>query len=133
MIWKRYQNELIVAGALILALFALGYKSMQHASVVMENQRMAQEVVALEEITSLQKIWGDKHISPKLEAVKKMIPPSKMKWNKEGNKVTVSLHELLPSEVNRIVTKLLNVPVQIRHLKVEKKNSTYEMEFSCKW
>jgi hypothetical protein len=133
MIWKRYQNELMVAGALILALLAWGYKSMQHASVAMENQRMAQEVAVLEEITSLQKIWGDKRIPQKLEAVKKMIPSSKMKWTKEGKKVTVSLHGLSPSEVNRIATKLLNVPVQIRHLKVEKKNSTYEMEFTCKW
>jgi len=65
--------------------------------------------------------------------VKKIIPPSKMKWKREGNKVTVSLHGLLPSEVNQVATKLLNIPVQIRHLKVEKKNNTYEMEFSCKW
>jgi len=133
MIWKRYQNELMVAGALVLALLAWGYKSMQHTSVVAESRHMARDVVALEEIAGLQKIWGDKHLFKKLESAKKIIPPSKMTWKKEGNKVSASLRGLLPSEVNRITTKLLNVPVQIRQLKVEKQGSVYKMEFSCKW
>jgi len=133
MIWKRYQKEIMVAGALLFAFASFIYKSVQHSSMAMENQRMVQEVAALEETVSLQKIWGDKRIVQKLESVKKMIPSSKIKWTKQGKKLTMELHGLRPSELNNVVTKLLNIPIQIKRMKIEKKNDTYDMEFACKW
>jgi len=130
---KRYQNEIILAASLLFVLFAYGYKSAQHSTIATKSKEISQEVAVLEETVSLQKIWGDKRIVKRLEQVKSMVPESKVKWRKEGNKVTLTMHDLQPSELNNVVTKLLNIPVQIRHMTIEKKNNTYDMEFACKW
>jgi len=130
---KQYRNELLLAAALLLALISFVYKTGQHTEMALENQRMAQEAVLLQEIVSLKKIWADKRIAKKLESVRSLVPSSKVKWEKKGRKLTVTFKDLQPAEVNKIVTKLLNIPVQIEKMKVAKEGENYKMEIRCKW
>jgi hypothetical protein len=104
-----------------------------HDTMAVKNQQMAQEVAVLQEIAELKKIWGDKRIPQKLDSVHKMVSASKVTWQKRGKKLTAHFSELQPSEVNRIISKFLNIPVRIDHLKVEKKGDVYSMEIKCKW
>ena len=131
--WKRYRNELILIVITFFAIMAFVYKSGMHHTMALDNQKMAQDITILQEITSLKKIWGDKRIPKKLDIVRTMVPPSKVQWQKQGKKLTVHFSGLQPSEVNKIVSKFLNIPVQIEHMKVEKKGDVYSMEIKCKW
>jgi len=130
---KRYSNELMVAAALLFALFALGYKFSQRTAMAEENQMMAKEVAVFQETLSLKKIWGDKGIGKNLESIRKMVPASKVKWQQKGKKLTAHFTDLKPSEVNILITKFLNVAVQIESLKVKKSGDTYMLEIRCKW
>ena len=131
--WKRYQNELILAVALLFALTAFVYKNHIYESVVLKNQQTAQELVVLQETAGLKKIWTDKRISSRLDALRSMVPPSKVQWHKSGKKLTATFTQLQPSELNRMVSKLLNLPVQIDRIHIVKKGETYEVELKCKW
>jgi hypothetical protein len=130
---KRYTNELIVATALLFALAALGYKFSERTKMAESNQIMAKEVAVFQETVSLKKIWGDKHLGKKLESIRKLVPASKVKWQKKGKKLTARFSGLKPSEVNTLVTKLLNIAVQVETLKVKKNGDTYTLEIQCKW
>ena len=133
MSWKHYQNEIILALVAVFAVSSFAYKSKMHHAIALENQRMAQEIAVMQETASLKKIWGDKRISSKLDAVRKTVPSSKLTWNKRGKKLTAVFSDLQPKEVNRVVSKLLNIPIQIERLSVEKKGETYNVEIRCKW
>ncbi|QOR61865.1 hypothetical protein ACM66Z_10700 [Sulfurovum sp. ST-21] len=133
MSWKHYRNELIVGASLLFALAAFGYKMKQRSATAEVNRVMETEVATLREIGSLKKIWGDKRISEKLDRVRTLIPSSKVQWQKKGKKLTAVFSELKASEVNTLVTKFLNIAVQIESLKVKKRGENYSMEIRCKW
>ena len=131
--WKRYQNELILLLSVLIAIAAFSYKRTMHRSMALENQHMAQEVAVLQEVAGLKKIWGDKRISKRLDSIRSSVASSKVTWQKKGKKLTARFTGLQPTEVNNIVSRLLNVPIQIEQLKVEKTGEVYKVEIKCKW
>jgi len=131
--WKPYKHELILVVMILFAAAAFFYKSSQHAAMASGNQKMAQEIAIVEEVASLQKIWADKRIPKKLETIRSIVSSSKIQWQKKGRKLAIYFRGLSPSEVNKVVTKLLNIPIQIEKVKVEKNGETYTMEIRCKW
>lgn len=133
MIWKRYQNELIVAVAFVSMLGAYLYKHNQVTVQARQAQEVRQSLEELKEVISLQKIWADKKTGKKVSDIQKLVPAAKVKWGNKGKKVTASYTGLSPNELNRLVTKILNLPVVITLLDIQKNASDYTMEFKCKW
>jgi len=133
MTWQRYQNELIVLAAFFLLLVGYGYKSTQVSSqseMLMEVKRSADEI---KDVVALQKIWSDKKIGSKVEKLHTLIPEPKVTWSNKSKKVTATYKELTARELNSLVTKILNLPVEIQTLNIVKKASSYDVEFKCKW
>jgi hypothetical protein len=133
MIGKRYQNELIALAAFVLMLIGYGYKSAQissQAELMAEAKHSAAEI---KEVVALQKIWSDKKTSKKVEKLHTLIPESKVKWSSKGKKVTATYQGLSARELNKLVTKILNLPIEIQKLKIDKIASSYNVEFKCKW
>ncbi|MGB5506164.1 MAG: hypothetical protein WBM70_05695 [Sulfurovum sp.] len=133
MIWKRYQNELIVLAAFVLMLGGYMYKNVQissQAETILESSRSVDEI---KEVIALQKIWSDKKTTKKVSKLQTIIPAHKVKWNSKNKKVTATYKGLTTSELNSLVTKILNLPIEIQKLSIQKLASSYDVEFKCKW
>jgi len=133
MSWKRYQNELIALGAFVVMLGAYAYKHNQGTSQVQEVQRVQSSLGELKEVIALKKIWADKKTTKKVASLQTLIPASKVKWSKKSKKVTATYTGLSSNELNKLITKILNLPVEVRLLDIKKTGSTYNVEFKCKW
>ena len=131
--WKRYQNELIVLGAFLFMFSMYLYKQHAISSQSGERNEVTQTIEEINEAVALKKIWADKKISKKVENLKTLVPSSKVKWNKKSRKVTVLYTGLKPSELNKLTSKILNTPVVIDKLDIQKTGSSYRVEFKCKW
>ena len=133
MTWKRYQNELIALIAFVLMLIGYGYKAAQVSSQAEMMAGTKHTVAEIKEVIALQKIWSDKKTTKKVEKLQTLIPASKVKWSSKSKKVTASYKGLSATELNSLVTKILNLPVEIQKLKIQKIASSYDVEFKCKW
>lgn len=133
MMWKRYQNELIALIAFVLMLSGYGYKNAQVSSQTQNMAAAKHSVGEIKEVIALKKIWSDKKTSKKVEKLQTLIPASKVKWSNKSKKVTANYKSLTATELNTLVTKILNLPVEIQKLKVQKIASSYDVEFKCKW
>jgi hypothetical protein len=133
MTWKRYQNELIALIAFVFMLAAYGYKTAQVSAQAESIAAAKHSVEEIQEVISLKKIWADKKTSKKVEKLQALVPDSKVKWSNKNKKVTASYKNLTARELNTLVTKILNVPVEIQKLKIQKVASSYDVEFKCKW
>lgn len=131
--WKQYQNELIVLIAFVVMLGAYLYKHNQVSSQSANTQTTQKSIEELKEVVALKKIWADKKIKTKVAKLQSLIPSSKVKWNKKGNKVVANYKALSSNEVNKLTTKILNLPVKVQLLDIKKTGSTYNVEFKCKW
>jgi hypothetical protein len=133
MSWKRYQNELIALGAFVVMLGAYAYKHNQVTSQAKEVQRVQNSLGEIKEVIALKKVWANKKTTKKIVALQTLIPASKVKWSKKGKKVTATYAGLSSNELNKLTTKILNLPVEVRLLDIKKTGSTYNVEFKCKW
>jgi len=133
MIWKRYQNELIVLIAFVLMLGGYLYKSAQVSSQGDTMTNASRSVGELKEVIALQKIWSDKKTTKKVNRLQTLIPENKVKWKSKNKKVEASYKGLSSSELNKLVTKILNLPIEIQKLKIQKVATSYNVEFKCKW
>jgi hypothetical protein len=133
MIWKRYQNEFIVLLSVLLFLSSLLYKTTQSANSV-ENQTVTKYAVhEFKQIIAHKKQWADKNIVKKLDKLKQAVPQSKVQWKKKGKTLTADFKGLNAKELNKVVTTILNLAVQIQVLKVKEVNGNHDVEFKCKW
>ena len=130
---KRYQNELIVLLALFLMFGAYLYKNGQISSQSEYANNTKQVINDFKEIISLKKVWADKKISKKVEKLKALIPESKVKWSNKSKKLTATYKGLTSVELNKLVTKILGLAVEIKKLEIQKIASSYDVEFKCKW
>jgi hypothetical protein len=137
MILKRYQKELIVALSLLLLLIALVYKSTAVNSNEKNISMGAAEVREFKELLSLKKRWLNKKTSKNVDKLQKLVPASKLTWKKKGKKLTVIYSEITPKELDKVVTTILNLSVQIQTLDImntrESSPSSYNVELKCKW
>ncbi len=131
--WKLYRNELIVAASLLLMLGTLIYKNSQISSRSQEMSSLKHTVTEFRELVSLQKTWTNKKVSKKVDKLEKIVPSSKVKWSKKGKKLTAVYKGLDPKELNKLITTILSMAVQIQELKIARNSSSYDVEFKCKW
>lgn len=133
MIWKRYKNEIIVALSILLLISGLTYKNVQSSSSV-ENQKETKYAAReFKELISLKKRWADKKMSKKVDKLQKFTVPQNMKWNKKGKKLSVSYTGLTSKELNKVLTTILNLAVQIEKLNIKNNLTSYDLELKCKW
>jgi len=128
---KRYKNELIVGIALLLLLIALIYK--QGVASGQTDASAGTALQELKEVIALKKVWGDKKTTKKVDKLKTIVSPSKVKWSKKSKKLTASFLNLSNQELNRVIVKIMNLAVEIQKLEVKKQGVAYQVEFKCKW
>jgi hypothetical protein len=114
-------------------LSGLFYKNKQISSRSEEMLSNKHTLKEFRELIALQKTWANKNISKKVDKLKRIIPPSKVKWSKKGKKLTASYKDIDPKELNKLITSILNLAVQIQELIISRNNTSYAVEFKCKW
>ena len=133
MIWIRYQNELIVLITFVLMLGGYLYKNAQITSQGEMMAHTSRSIGEVKEVVALQKIWSDKMITQKVDKLQEVIPSNKVKWESKNKKLTAIYKGLTTTELNALVTKILNLPVEIQKLDIQKLATSYDVEFKCKW
>jgi len=131
--WKQYQNELIALAAFVIMLFAYSYKHAKVTAHMEDSKAVEASIEEIKEVVALKKVWADKNINQKVEALHTLVPSSKLKWSKTGKKLTANYVKLSANELNKLITKILNLPVGISILEVNKIDATYKVELKCKW
>ena len=130
---KSYQNEIIVLISFLLMVGAFFFKQDKIKVQAVDAVVIEKSIGETKEIAGLIKIWKDKKIRNKVLKIKTVVSPSKVKWSKKSNKITASFKHLTGKELNRLINKILNIPVEIVKLEIQKIGLSYGVEFKCKW
>ena len=136
MLLKRFRNELIIIAALLFMLTALSYKLSIQSSIQDRQQKLEEEIQAIQEVIELKKLWGNpKAISKEADRFKTIVEEKKIKsFEKRSRKIVASYENLSVKELNSIIRQLFKTPLQITKLDIkESRKERYTMEFTCKW
>ena len=128
---KAYKNEMMVGLAGLLLLIAFVYKQGKVSSGL--DTTTGTSVEELKEVIALKKVWGNKKTTKKVDKLKTLVPSAKVAWSRKSKKLTVSFKDLNNQELNRLISKIMNLPVEIQKLEVKNLSGSYSVEFKCKW
>jgi len=130
---NHYKNELFVVLSCLIMCLAFFYKETRLSLQEEQLSSIKQEMKEVKKIVALKRVWADGHLSQKIDRLQSVVPASKVKWQKRGKKITASYQDLTSKELNKVMTKLMNLPLQITSLNIVKKDKNYTMECQCKW
>lgn len=130
---KQYQNEIILLLSFVLMIGGYLFKQSQIKTASIDVVQVEQSLSEIKELAGLINLWNNKKIAEKVSKVKNVISKSKVTWRKKGNKLTSSFKKLTSLELNRLINKIINLPVEIVNLKILKTGAFYKVEFKCKW
>jgi len=131
--WKQYQNELIVLITFLLLIIALTYKNVKVSWAIENSHTITSSLNELKEIIELKKRWADKATTKRVDKLQNIVSSSKLKWNKKSKKLTATYIDINSRELNKVVTTLLNIAVQIEKLEIKQTGITYRVDLKCKW
>ena len=130
---KQYRYEFIVGFSFLLMLAAFFYKNAQVSSQAEQLFMMKQDIREFKEIIAQKRIWGDKRLSNKINKLQVIVPATKIMWSKKGKKLTARYKDLSAKELNKVMTKMMSLAVQIIELDITKSGGNYNVECKCKW
>jgi len=127
-------NKTVIFVLLIaITLGSYFYKSVQQDKFYHKIKEQNKQIIQLDEVVSLQKIWSPKNTKKDLKKLKQIIKPEKVKWVQSSHKLEVKYSNLDAKELNKILNKILNTAIQIKDLKIYQKDDKYNMEILSKW
>jgi hypothetical protein len=135
LILKRFKNELIIALALIFAIYAFSYKISAKSFVEEKQSGIGSTIGEISRIVELKKLWSSKQISKDASGLRNIVSKKRVKsFKKTSEKVTVKYTGLNIKELNKITRKIMNRAFQIKKLEIIKTGTqNYSMELICKW
>lgn len=134
--WRRYQNEGMIAIALLLLLCAVLFKSYRYNTLQASSKEASQMASRIEDIATMKKLWNkNKTIPEKLESLKRYVGGTKIKqFEVKKKKAHIVLQSLNGSQLNSVTGKYLaSIPVQIIQMNIQRDGDNYGLELRCKW
>ncbi|MFT7824579.1 MAG: hypothetical protein ABXS92_07440 [Sulfurimonas sp.] len=133
MSWKRYQNEMILLITFLLFLGAFFFKQVTISAQERQKFELSRSVDEIKEIIAFKKIWADKKVPKDLSRLKNIVDHAKLEWSQKGKKLNAHYRNLSAAELNKVVSRILNIAVEIEGLTVKKHEADYEVVLKCKW
>jgi len=131
--WKNYQNELIVLFAFLVMFSGYIYKTNTIENEAISAIETQKTLLDMKEVIALKNLWTDKKTSQRVKQLQSIVPISKVNWSNKRKKIKASYRGLSARELNSLITKILNLPVEITLLDIQDISKSYSVEFQCKW
>ncbi|MFK5975627.1 MAG: hypothetical protein QM493_03870 [Sulfurovum sp.] len=131
--WKKYQNELIVIFSFLFMFGGYIYKTNIVANEAISAVETKKTLSDMRNVIALKKLWTDKKTSQRVAKLKSIVPISKVKWSNKRKKVKASYRDLSARELNKLISKILSLPIEIKLLTIQNISKSYSVEFKCKW
>ncbi|KIM03630.1 MAG: hypothetical protein KN64_11580 [Sulfurovum sp. AS07-7] len=131
----RYKNELLLLVALIFLISAYLYKLTKSYQDSIERVELAKNITDFNRVVELQKSWKVKNMSQNIDTLKSIVPTVKIQEvNIEGDKLKASYKMLNPNELNMVVDKIFNLPIQIQQFDVkESSKEQFMVDVRATW
>lgn len=131
----RFQTrELLLGGALLLALAAFFYRQSAARDYRALQTETKTTLAEIREVSDLKHLWSSKGIRAKLNRLKSVVPASSFTlFSVDRHKAHLKAEKLDGPHLNRLISRIGSLPVEILSLKVQRRGEQYTMECRCKW
>jgi hypothetical protein len=131
----RYKNELLVLFSLLFLISAYLYKLTKTHQDSVERVELAKNIADFNRVVELQNSWKVQNMSQNVGTLKSVVPTVKIQAvDIEGDKLKASYKMLNPNELNMVVDKIFNLPIQIQQFDVkESSKEQFMVDVRATW
>jgi len=127
-------QELAVLAALAFMLAAGIYKSYETRRLDKLQQQSQTAVQELQDTLALKALWDDKELRKKAEKLRTLLKEDQLtSFQLKQRSLELQAQKLSGRELNRLMSKLGSLPLQIQSLEISRSNDYYTLECKCKW
>jgi hypothetical protein len=131
---RKYRNEGIVLGALLLLVGGFMYQRSMNARLDSSLEQAQSASRQITEVQTLQTVWSTKGLKAKVTALHKLIPTSKIKtFEQKKKKLSMAFVGLNGKEINAVSSRIASLPLQIQKISIVRSGETYALECQCSW
>jgi hypothetical protein len=128
------KSKILIALSILFLIGSVAFDFSQKKSFANSLQNIKDERTQIAYVADLKALWGAKGMKSKLTRVINSIPSSKKKnFLVKRNKAEIKLVSLSDRELNRVLSKLANLPLEFRKLSVVKSGDNFDLECTCVW
>ncbi|TQV63401.1 MAG: hypothetical protein FNT15_03865 [Sulfurovum sp.] len=131
----RYKNELLVLFSLLFLISAYLYKLTKTHQDSVERVELAKNIADFNRVVELQNSWKVQNMSQNVGTLKSVVPTVKIQAvDIEGDKLKASYKMLNPNELNMVVDKIFNLPIQIQQFDIkESSKEQFMVDVRATW
>jgi len=128
------RNSIIILLATLFLIGSAFYSYTEQKSYIKTVKVVNKEKSEIQNVASLQKLWGAKGMISKINRVIQTIPNNKKNGVKVSrSKAILSFVNLTDKELNKLLSNLAKLPVQFKTLNIVRSGEAYKMECLCVW
>jgi hypothetical protein len=130
---RKYGFEAILAVSILFAVAMSIYKHHAFSTAWDQTKRTEKKIAEIKKLKGLQSFWRSSGMANRLRTIKPMLKGKHVQWEISGKKLKAGCDGLTAKEVDRILTKLFRLPVEIRRFSLSEENDRYRLEWICGW
>ncbi len=121
---------LILAAVLMFA--SLAYRTFEAHRLETVRRQSEQTLKEVAATVALERLWHTKDWKKKLPRLRQMLPQNEIKrFELKGEKLSILLEGVEGKDLNRFLSRLESLPLQIQTLEVQGEKNRYRMECRC--
>ncbi len=122
---------LILAAVLMFA--SLAYRIFEAHRLETVRHQSEQTLKEVTSTVALERLWHTKDWKKKLLHLRQILPQNEIKrFELKGEKLSILLEGVEGKDLNRFLSRLESLPLQIQTLEVQGEKNRYRMECRCK-
>jgi len=128
------KNGIIILLATLFLIGSAFYSYTEKKSYIKAVKIADKEKSEIQNVASLQKLWGAKGMISKINRVLQSVPNAKKSVVKVSrSKAILNFVNLSDKELNKLLSNIAKLPVQFKTLNIARSGETYKMECLCVW
>jgi len=127
------KNTIIIALSTLFLIGAVAFSYIQKQNFFKELEDIKVQKQEIEQTIALQKLWKAKKVKSKIESALSFLKNDQKYLKIDKNKAVVNLANLNEKELNRVLSKLASMPIQLKNLDIKKVGNNFTLECKCVW
>ena len=127
------KNSIIIALSTLFLIGALIFSYIQKQKFFKELEDIKVQKQEIVQTIALQKLWRAKRVKSKIESAVASLKNNQKYLKIDKNKAVVNLANLNEKELNRVLSKLASMPIQLKNLDIKKVGNNFTLECKCVW
>ncbi len=125
------KKAIIILASVVFLVASIAYDFYAKQEFLKHKESVSKEMVEVENIIALKKLWSATGLKKKIERVINSLPDKRVKFKRKSFELVAN--NLSYKELNHALNKFASMPLRFKKLHIKKVGNNFNLECLCEW